>query len=404
MRSSLVFGAVFATLLAALLAGSATAVDRTGDPAKWRTFWTQMMPVYMHPRCFNCHNKVNPRLPDPENNHGGGQLEFPEQFACIGCHTANTTVVEGTCELNQFSGKGKVSLHDGTTTNTTPCMNEELKKIRIPTGPVWNARGPDFSEDMLELCQMVKNRKTPEELVEHVQNDALIDFGFKGTAGMDDQSQYWPPELETPPLAKPEFVNLLTRWITEAAMACSTDGTVVLADKTTIDMTLSPFGGASVRKTVDATIDIKNGVATSKLRYTETSTSAVTAPTQPCRAKDNAEVQSTAEGNPDTKYQIEMRPGGMYRMRFFLGSIEAQTDYAAKAGLCRPIIKRKGQLPTEPTAEQEFSVEGQAQPSPTDPGAWILKGSTPPVANNGFAFAGATGRSERTVTWDIVIR
>ena len=121
-------------------------------------------------------------------------------------------------------------------------------------------------------------------------------------------------------------------------------------------------------------------------------------------ASDKVKSLITAEGNPDTKYQIEMRPGGMYRMRFFLGSIEAQTDYAAKAGLCRPIIKRKGQLPTEPTAEQEFSVEGQAQPSPTDPGAWILKGSTPPVANNGFAFAGATGRSERTVTWDIVIR
>lgn len=404
MRKSLVFAAALAAFLAALLAGSAAAVDRSGDPAKWRALWTQMMPVYMHPRCFNCHNKVNPRLDDSKNNHGGGQLELPEQFACIGCHTANTTVVEGTCELNQFSGKGKVTV-DGKTSDSTPCVpNEGPQKIRIPTGPVWNARGPDFSEDMLELCLMVKNRKTPEQLVEHVQNDALIDFGFKGTAGMDEQSQFWPPELETPPLTKPEFVNLLTRWITEAAMACSTDGTVVLADKTTIDMQQAPFGGASVRKTVDATIDIKSGVATSKLRYTETSTSAATVPTPGCKAKDDAEVQSTAEGSPDTKYQIDMRPGGMYRMQFFLGSIEAQTDYSAKVSVCRPIQKRKGQLPTEPTEEQEFSVEGQAQPMPGDPGAWILKGSTPPPATNGIALLGVTARSERTVTWDIVIR
>ncbi len=89
-------------------------------------------------------------------------------------------------ELDQFSGKGKVSLPDGTTLDSTACVpNEGPKKIRIPTGPVWNARGPDFSEDMRELCRMVKSRKTPEQLVEHVQNDALIDFAFKATAGMD---------------------------------------------------------------------------------------------------------------------------------------------------------------------------------------------------------------------------
>jgi hypothetical protein len=90
-------------------------------------------------------------------------------------------------------------------------------------------------------------------------------------------------------------------------------------------------------------------------------------------------------------------------MRFFLGSIEAQTDYSAKTDFCRPIHRRSGQLPTEPTAEQEFSVEGQAQRSPTDGSVWILKGSTP-VTNNGFALAGVTSRGERTVTWDIVIR
>ena len=121
-------------------------------------------------------------------------------------------------------------------------------KIRIPIGPVWNARGPDFSEDMRELCRMVKNRKTPEQLVEHVQNDALINFAFIGNKGMDDQSPFSPVDIEPPPMGKPEFVNLLTRWITEAAMACSTDGTVILADKTTMDVPLAPFGGASVRK------------------------------------------------------------------------------------------------------------------------------------------------------------
>jgi hypothetical protein len=400
LRSSLIFAAALAAFLAALLAGSATALDRTGDPAKWLTFWTPMMTVLTHDRCYNCHTLTNPRI---GKDHGGGELDFPDQFACIGCHTANTKVVEGRCELFGNTGEGTVSPRDGPTKQNAPCMTEGQNMIRVPTGPVWNRLGPPFSMDASEMCEMVKMNRTPEQLVEHVQTDALIAFAFEGNKAIDLQSPQSPVDVEPPPLTKPEFVDLLTRWITEAAMACSTDGTVVLADKTTIDMTLSPLGGASVRKSVDATIDIKNGVATSKLRYTEGSTSAVTAPTRRCKAKESAQVQSTAEGSPDTRYQIDIRPGGMYRMRFFLGSIEAQTGYTEQPDLCRPLRKRSGELPTEPTAEQEFSVEGQAQLSPTESGVWILKGSTP-VANNGFAVAGVTSRGERTVTWDIVIR
>jgi hypothetical protein len=245
----------------------------------------------------------------------------------------------------------------------------------------------------------------PDSLLEHVTTDPLIGFAFEGRRAIDAQSPFAPVDAEPPPIDRAAFAALLTRWITEAAMACSTDGTVVLADKVTMDMTLSAFGGASVRKSVDATIDIKSEVATSKLRYKEESTSsAAMAPTANCKAKESAEVQSTAEGSPDTKYQIDIGPGGVYRLRFFLGSIEAETGYSAKADLCRPLHRRSGQLPTEPTAEQDFDVQGQqAQRSPTDASVWILKGSTP-VANNGFAMPGVTSRGERTVTWDIVIR
>jgi hypothetical protein len=244
----------------------------------------------------------------------------------------------------------------------------------------------------------------PDSLLEHVTTDPLIGFAFEGRRAIDGQSPFAPVDAEPPPIDRAAFAALLTRWITEAAMACSTDGTVVLADKVTIDMPLSPFGGASLRKSVDATIDIKSEVATSELRYTEKATSVAAASLPRCKAKDSAEVQSTAEGRPDTKYQIDIGPGGVYRLRFFLGSIEAEAGYSASADLCRPLHRRGGQLPTEPTAEQEFDVQGQqAQRSPTDASVWILKGSTP-VANNGFAMPGVTSRGERTVTWDIVIR
>ena len=399
------FAALAVTVLAVIasvsLVGSVAAQERAGDPAKWRALWKEMMPVYMHPRCFNCHNKVNPRLPNPQNNHGGGELELPEQFACIGCHTANTTVVEGECVLDQFSGRGRISLPDGTTVNDTPCVpNEGPKKIRIPTGPVWNARGPDFSEDMRELCQMVKNRKTPEQLVDHVQNDALIDFAFKGTAGMDEQSSFWPPELEKPPLGKPEFVSLLTRWITEAAMACGTDGTVTLDDSVKLD-SRTAFGKGKTRNETTANIRIDDDVAKSELHYDEASSASIKTMLPGCPAREGAEVHFKADGTPDTRYEINILPNNTYRMRFTLGPVEGQTVWSYKEQLCRPGTRGREKLPTESTIPLRFGVEDQVLQENAEH-ELILKGSATIPGN--MSAGPVVGSSDQKVTWDLVIK
>jgi len=396
---------VLAAFLAALLAGSATALERTGDPAKWRTLWTQMMPVYMHPRCFNCHNEVNPRLPDPQNNHGGGELELPEQFACIGCHTANTTVVEGRCELNQFSGKGKVLLADGKTLEGVPCSPEDEKgKIRKAVGPTWGDRGPDFPEDMRELCEAVKVRKpTPEQFVDHVENDFLIDWAFKGNRGMDEQSQYWPPDREKkdlPPLTKPEFVNLVTRWITEAAMACGTDGTLSLDDNVKLDGK-TPYGKTKVRNETTATIKIEDDVAKSNLHYDEASEASIKTVLPGCPAREDAEVHFKADGEPDTRYEINILPNNTYRMRFTLGAIEGETVWSYKEQLCRPGTRGREKLPTEKTIPLRFGVERQTYEENAEHHL-VLDGSTTVPDNLGVGNIVSSG--DRKLTWHIVVR
>jgi len=399
--SAVLVTALLAVIASVSLVSSTAAQERAGDPAKWRALWEEMKPVYMHARCFNCHNKVNPRLPDPENNHGGGELELPEQFACIGCHTANTTVVEGTCELNQFSGRGRITLPDGTTVNDTPCVpNEGPKKIRIPKGPVWNARGPDFSEDIRELCRMVKNGRTPEQFLDHVQNDALIDFAFKGDAAVDNQSDHWPVELEKPPLDKPAFVKLVTRWITEAAMACGTDGTVTLDDTTKLD-SRTAFAKSKTRNETTANIRIDDDVAQSELHYGEASDAKISTMLPGCPARESVEAHFKADGRPDTSYEINILPNNTYRMRFILGPVEGQTVWSYKEQLCRPGTRGREKLPTEMTIPLRFGVEDQV-PHENEKHELILKGSA--TIPYDMSVGPVAGSNEQKVTWDLVIK
>ena len=304
-------------------------------------------------------------------------------------------------ELDQFSGKGKVSLPDGTTLDSTACVpNEGPKKIRIPTGPVWNARGPDFSEDMRELCRMVKSRKTPEQLVEHVQNDALIDFAFKGTAGMDAQSDFWVVDLEKPPKTKPEFVNLLTRWITEAAMACGTDGKLTLDDNVKLD-SRSAFGKGKTRNETTAKIQIVDDVPDSELHYDEASSASIKTFLPGCPAKEGAEVHFKADGTPDTRYEINILPNNTYRMRFTLGPVEGQTVWSYKEQLCRPGTSGREKLPIETTIPLRFGVEEQVLQESANH-ELILKGSA--TVPDNMSVGPVVSSGDRKIAWDIVVK
>jgi hypothetical protein len=260
---------------------------------------------------------------------------------------------------------------------------------------------------MRELCQMVKDRKpTPEQLVDHVQNDFLIDWAFKGNLGMDEQSPRWPAGEELdgtakkPPLKKPDFVNLMTRWITEAAMACGTDGTVTFDDNVKLDGK-TPFGKSKVRNETTATIKIENDVAKSDLHYDEASESSIKTVLPGCPAREGAEVHFKADGEPDTRYEINILPNNTYRMRFTLGAIEGETVWSYKEQLCRPGTSGREKLPTEKTIPLRFGVERQTFEENAEHHL-VLDGSTTVPDNLGVGNFVSSG--DRKLKWHIVVR
>jgi hypothetical protein len=243
----------------------------------------------------------------------------------------------------------------------------------------------------------------PADLLEHVRDDPLIGFAFEGRRAIAD-GPFGPVAAEPPPMSKDEFIEVLLRWITEGAMACSTDGTVTLTDNTMIDSRPSPFGNTAVRNKIDASVFIKSEVATSDLRYDETSTFVFRPVTPGCTATSNGELHFTAEGKPTTRYEINIGPDGTYRMRFLLGSIDGQFEVVVKEVLCRPPERRRDES-TDSSTELRFGVEEQTllPPPPTEPSLLILRGSTTEAIDD-FAGAGVLSGGEQTISWDIVIR
>jgi hypothetical protein len=390
---------VLAVVASALLASGAIAQERIGDPGKWSTYWKQMMPVFTHPRCINCHGATEPVS---GNNHGGGPLVEDPEFACIGCHTANTVVVPGRCEFTPSVGNGAVTRPDGTVTFGSCAPGEKSGEARVPAGPTWfQGFPPDFiDKDARELCLGVKSRMGPKKLLEHVRNDELIGFAFEGKRAIDATSPFGPVEAEPPPLSRDAFVALINLWITEAAMSCGIDGTVALDDNVKLDKA-SAFGKITVRNEITAKIDIKKDVASSDLHYDEASAGAIATMAPGCPAKESAEIHFKADGKPDARYEINILPGNTYRMRFTLGAIEGETVWSYKEDICRPGFRGREKLPTESTIPLRFGVEGQVLHE-NEEHEFILKGSA--TVPDNFGAAGVISSGNRKVTWDIVVK
>jgi hypothetical protein len=386
---------VLATVV--LLIGSARAQERTGDPAKWRNYWTQLYTVFTHPRCLNCHGATDIESGD---NHGGGPLDDGFSTRCFECHTANTVLTAGRCENGFVRGPDDEPIRENPL--AFPCVpGDEPGEIRVPVGATWGGRGPSFvGLDMRTLCLEVKAAMGPETLLTHVREDPLIGFAFEGRRAIAD-GQFGPVDADPPRMSKEEFVGVLLRWIGEAAMACSTDGTVALTDNVMLDSAPSPFGRTQVRNAIDAKVAIEREVATSDLRYDETS-SLVFRPVAPgCSPTSTGEVHFTAEGKPGANYEIQIGPNSTYRMRFLLGSIEGKSDIVYREELCRPPSGWRESL-DEPATELRFGLD-EWHTAEQDRSKLILRGST--TIPNDFVTGGSfISGGERKITWDIVIQ
>jgi len=68
-------------LLAPFLVAATALVAVRKEPLE---YFQEMMPVYTHARCMNCHGDVNPSTGD---NHDGGVIDAGESCTTSGCHS-----------------------------------------------------------------------------------------------------------------------------------------------------------------------------------------------------------------------------------------------------------------------------------------------------------------------------
>ncbi len=372
---------------------------RAGDPATWRPVWDTMMTVFTHDRCLNCHGGTDP---GEGNNHGGGPAGEVADFGCIGCHTANTKLVQGRCRLVQGLGF-LLTLAGGVEEQGTCVPTDTAGEIRVATGPVWDRTGPDFvGKDALTLCLEVKRGMGPIRLIEHARADHLIGFAFEGRRAID-AGPFAPMDAEPPPMGQAEFVQLLDGWITEAAMACGTNGTITFEETQRAATPPGVMFQTMVRTaTVAATVDIRLDRATADLRYEVLTRDVQEVVTPACTAHQDQEERFLAQGGAEATYEVNIEPGGAYTIRFEVPSIQgafALTYNADFCGFARTTRTDPEQARSTPPVT--WVISGQAERG-TEPGILILKGSTTvPIDYTGVP--GLVGGGERKLTWHITV-
>ncbi len=142
--------------------------------------FAEMMPVFRHPRCTNCHGGVNPFVEPEVGSHRGGAMEPPPPFnseQCQECH-------------------------------------DQLKGWDIPGTPLFFAGKSDE-----EICMQVKAfAETGHSFVEHIRHDhggiQFIAAGFKGDRALDAQSLAdHDVVIEKPPGTQEQLTEKARNWV-----------------------------------------------------------------------------------------------------------------------------------------------------------------------------------------------
>lgn len=166
--------------LAVTHAASATEPDNAHAQEGQRIFSERIAPVLTHPRCLNCHTRVDfPRQGDDRHRHTllvgrGPQDNGAPGLRCSTCHQASNQDASG-----------------------------------VPGAPNWHLAPLAMAWENLsagELCRALKDpakngARDLEALLHHMSSDALVLWG-------------WQPGAWRQPVAIPhgEFVTALSRW------------------------------------------------------------------------------------------------------------------------------------------------------------------------------------------------
>jgi hypothetical protein len=166
---------------------SALAFSQAATPDDWK----RVEAVLTHPRCLNCHTAVDhPKQGDDRHRH----LQYV---------------------LRAADGRGAPGMRCAT------CHRDANNAASgVPGAPNWHLAPLSMSwenKDGAALCRALLDRKrngnrSVGELVQHVANDALVDWAWAPGA-----------DRNPVPIPKQEFIALLKRWA-DAGAPCAKEG------------------------------------------------------------------------------------------------------------------------------------------------------------------------------------
>lgn len=200
---------------AAVLTGFASRPERSG-----LEYFSDLMPVFGHPRCANCHGAVDPLS---GSGHGGGAIdaavkssgELADNEVCLSCHTAETVVMDN---------------------EVVPLAPEH--RWRLPPAEMKWA-----SKNLQQTCEQIAAwaERAGEGVADHLGRDPLIAWAFEGKrAGASDLA-------EPPDLAVDEFAQRFRAWRIDGELGCDPParwtGSVTVELITNFDTTREAAGG-----------------------------------------------------------------------------------------------------------------------------------------------------------------
>lgn len=186
-------------------------------------YFSDMMPVFTHARCMNCHGVV-----DPETgvNHDGGVVG-PGESCTSSCH-------------NQADNDNRTGLDD------------------------WHLPPPErffVGKDVRALCAQMAERVArdgQQHFMDHLQSDLQIDLGFQGRSGGARED----PQPDVPPMPKDDFLVKAALWMDDGLAACDREGRItyvetIASNESQDQGPVSTVAAQSGRRTV--TVDFANG-------------------------------------------------------------------------------------------------------------------------------------------------
>lgn len=174
------FSIAYFWLAFSLLSFSGSSQAQGSEPSAEALF-APIAEVLRHPRCLNCHTVTDfPRQTDERKRHAqliirGEDGNGAPTLQCAACHQ----------DRNVLDGK-------------------------MPGAPHWHLAPLSMGWEGLndsELCEALKDTeangdRSPQELIEHVENDALVLWGFNPGG-----------ERSLPPLSHEDFVDAVRAWV-----------------------------------------------------------------------------------------------------------------------------------------------------------------------------------------------